>query len=83
MTALVRRLRAVPNVFVVGHAADADPIMGEFVDFISDFPFKRQGLEALQKLVRRLLLDLGVPEGVATEEAVAEFLTAAGMEQNA
>lgn len=95
MTALVRRFREVPNLLVVGHAADADPIMDEFVDFISvrgdkpgdervlDFPFERQGLEALQRLVRKLLLNLGVPEGVATEKAVAEFLSAAGVEQNA
>ncbi len=95
MIALVRRLRAVRNVFVVGHAADADPIMDEFVDFISSsgekpgeerlfsFPFERQGLKALQGMVRQLLLDLGVPEGIATEEAVTDFLAAAGMEQNA
>jgi len=83
MKDITRRFREIPDLSVIGYADTHDLVMEEFGELSGQFHFQKRGLASLAVLVRELLLNFGVPEGTATEEAVAEFLSAAGVEQNA
>ncbi len=49
----------------------------------SAIPYRRERLAKLSSLVWQILLNLGVPDGVATQAAVERFLAAAGLEEAA
>ena len=85
MNELVRDLQKVKDLSVVGYADEEDPSMKSFIARIrlKIWPFDLRKPQELAPFVRQLLLDLGVPEGVATQEAVQNFLSAAGLEQAA
>lgn len=76
---------AVPNLSLVAYAGLEDRSMQRFEGMarMAGVPFQWHPPTTLQPLVRQILVDLGVPEADATEEAVGRFLEFAGLEEAA
>ncbi len=76
---------SLTNPFLKGYADENDRVMQGFRDALQGFrvPFERYVPSDLTRMVRQILLDLGVPEATATTEAVDRFLALTGLEQAA
>ena len=84
MNGLMEKLLKVKDLSLVGYADEEDRSWKNFEARMVSKKIQpqRHRPQELLWVVRQILLDLGVPEGVATEKAVERFLSAAGMEQN-
>ncbi len=72
-----------PSFAVYADEKDEAAERFERVATAAAIPYRRERPEELAPLVRQILLNLGVPEGVATQAAVERFLAAAGLEEGA